>query len=61
MWTDFFFNAKSVSVPRHIDFYFPDFTASQEKLVKMSVLKISVQLGKTLRKTEIKFDLKDER
>jgi len=61
MWTDFFFNAKSVRAPRHIDFYFPDFTASQEKLVKMSVLKISVQLGKTLRKTEIKFDLKDER
>jgi len=61
VWTDLFFlNAKSVRVPRHIDFYFPDFTASQEKLVKMSVLKISVQLGKNLRKTEFKFDLKDE-
>ena len=55
MWNDFFFNAKSVRMPRHIDFYFPDFTASQEKLVAMLVLKISVKLGKNLRKTEIKF------
>lgn len=48
-------SAKSVRVPRHIDFHFPDFTASQKKLVKMSVLKTSVQLGKYLRKTAIKF------